>query len=137
MQSVLFNKAKTTLICYLAGKTGTSYSIPTSVTSINTGAFADCRSLTSIAIPESVVYIGYEAFSGCNSLTSVVIPNSVTSIGYDAFAWCERLTDIQFTGTTAQWQSITLGDYWNSNTGNYTVTCTNGTISKNGVVTPK
>jgi hypothetical protein len=58
----LFNKAKTTLIQYPAGKPDTNY-----------------------AIPNSVKSIGNSAFFGCSSLTSVTIPNSVTSIGSNAF----------------------------------------------------
>ena len=32
--------------------------------------------------------------------------------------------------TTAQWKAISFGSDWNKNTGNYTITCTDGTISK-------
>ena len=63
----------------------TSFTIPSSVTSIGSGAFAGCSSLTSVVIPESVKNIGEKAFLGCTNLTSVTIPNSVTSIGRDAF----------------------------------------------------
>ncbi len=65
---VLFNKDKTVLICCPAGKSGT-YMIPTGVTSIGEGAFAQCDSQTSITIPSSVTSIGYNAFEGCNNLT--------------------------------------------------------------------
>jgi len=66
--SVLFNKDKTTLICYPAGKTETTYNIPNSVTSIGEKAFYNCSSLTSITIPNSVTSIGLSAFGGCSSL---------------------------------------------------------------------
>ena len=105
------------------------------VTAISEGAFRGNSVLTSVTIPASVTSIGNFAFRDCNSLTSVVISNSVTSIGNYAFYNCSSLTSIQFTGTTAQWKAITFGSSWNSNTGNYTVTCTDGTISKDGVVT--
>ena len=39
---VLFNKDKTTLLCYPAGKTESSYNIPNSVTSIDISAFSKC-----------------------------------------------------------------------------------------------
>jgi len=68
--------------------------IPNSVTSIDSGAFAGCTSLTSITIPSSVTSIGSGAFSGCSALTNITIPNSVTSIGSSAFSRCTNLTSI-------------------------------------------
>ena len=68
---VLFSKDMTYLICYPAGKTGASYSIPNSVTSIAVLAF-DNKDLTSVTIPNSVTYIPSEAFYGRSSLTSVI-----------------------------------------------------------------
>ena len=52
-------------------------------------------------IPNSVTSIGSGAFSGCTSLTSVTIPNSVTSIGSDAFHNCTSLTSVTVEATTA------------------------------------
>ena len=127
---ILFNKDKTKLICHPAGKTETSYSIPDSVTSIGEATFANCSSLTSIVIPDGVTSIGNSAFYGCSSLTSIEIPDGVTSIDNFAFEYCHSLTSIQFGGTVAQWEAIFFGSSWNSGTGDYTVTCTDGTISK-------
>ena len=90
---VLFNKDKTTIICYPGGKQD-GYTIPSSVTSIGNGAFMNCSSLTSVTIPSSITLIGDDAFMYCSSLTSVTIPSSVTSIGDDAFNNCWRLTSI-------------------------------------------
>ena len=42
-----------------------------------------------VVIPEGVTSIGSGAFSGCSSLTSVTIPASVTSIGYETFSNCK------------------------------------------------
>ena len=72
----------------------TSVTIPNSVTSIGDYAFSDCSALTSITIPNSVTSIEDHAFSRCSSLTSVTIPNSVTSIGGWAFQSCRSLTSI-------------------------------------------
>ncbi len=88
----LFNKDKTTLICYPAAKKEHKYIVPSSVTSIGDYAFHVCESLTSITIPDSVTSIGDYAFSGCDSLTGITIPDSVTSIGFGAFEWCKSLT---------------------------------------------
>ena len=91
--NVLFNKDITTLVCYPAGKSGTSYVIPNSVKSIGMSAFS-CTSLASITIPASVTSIATIAFSDCTSLASITIPASVTSIGVSAFSYCTSLTSI-------------------------------------------
>ena len=116
-EGVLFNKNQTVLIDYPKGKKGINYTIPSSVTSINYGAFsgcslmsitipnsmtsietlvfARCSSLTSIMIPDSVTDIGDRAFEECTSLRSITIPNSVTSIGYNTFYNCKSLSSIE------------------------------------------
>ena len=83
---VLFDKARTELIQYPAGKTESSYQIPTGVTSIGEFAFDGCSALTSVTIPDSVTSIGVGAFYDCSALTSATIPDSVTSIGHWAFS---------------------------------------------------
>ncbi len=114
----------------------TSITIPDSVTSIGNFAFTGCSSLTSITIPDSVTSIGRSAFSDCSSLTSITIPDSVTSIDKYAFKDCRSLTSITFQGTTAQWTAIEKGPWWNDYTPSYTIHCTDGTIAKDGTITP-
>ena len=94
LDGVLFDKEMDTLICYPAGKTDKSYTIPETVTIIEEEAIATCDGLTSVVIPNSVTSIGYRAFYHCSGLTSVVIPNSVTSIGEQAFRSCNDLASV-------------------------------------------
>ena len=98
---ILFNKDKTKLICYPAGKISSSYAIPNSVTSIGDDAFSNCKSLTNITIPSSVTSIGDDAFSSCISLTNITIPNSVTFIDDSAFYGCKSLTSITIPDSVA------------------------------------
>jgi hypothetical protein len=69
---VLFDQMKELIIKYPMGKSG-SYIIPSSVTSIGKGAFAECTSLTSVMIPSSVTFIGDWAFGYCPSLTNIEV----------------------------------------------------------------
>ena len=114
---LLFDKNKTELIKYPAGKSLKNFNIPNGVKSLDGYSFCNCSNLTSINIPESVTYIGIGAFylctnlksiaipdsvtkienitfTGCSSLTSISIPESVTYIGLDAFKDCTSLTSI-------------------------------------------
>ena len=108
----------------------TSITIPDSVTSIGSCAFTFCENLTNITIPDSVTSIGSCTFEYCSCLSSITIPDSVTSMGEYAFMNCSHLTSITFQGTKAQWNAISKGDYWNHNTGNYTIHCTDGDLAK-------
>ena len=90
---VLFNKAKSELLCCPAGKKGT-YTIPSSVTDIGSSAFSGCSGLTDVAIPSSVTNVGWGAFVGCSGLTNVTIPSSVTEIDIRAFN-CSGLTEFR------------------------------------------
>ncbi len=84
----------------------TSVIIPSSVTSIDSDAFYNCRGLTSITIPSGVTSIGQSAFYLCTSLTSITIPDSVTSIGGSTFSGCSGLTSITVaSGNTTYYSS--------------------------------
>ena len=98
VDGVLFNKDQTKLYCYPAGKTDTSYAIPGSVTSIYSGAFSSCASLTRVDISAKVTSIGFQSFYECEALKEVHIPASVTTIANDSFANCKSLSAVYFEG---------------------------------------
>ena len=152
-----FTIPNTTKIIYDSALQGcggiTDIDIPNSVTGIGYHAFYNCRGLRSVEIPNSVKSIGYAAFYdcynlssviigngvtrirdrlfyNCRSLTSIEIPDSVTSIEKSVFMNCCNLTNINYEGEAEQWAAITKGDSWNFNTGDYTVTCTDGVLTK-------
>lgn len=90
------------------------------VTSINSYAFDNCRSLTSVEIGQNITSIGAGAFSycsslgkvdmqtsslseivskaffSCSSLKDIVIPSTVTTIGFSSFNGCSSLEAINF-----------------------------------------
>ena len=108
VNGVLYNKDKTTIICYPAGKKDKNYRIPDGVTEIGRIAFSGCASLTGITIPAGVTKISSSAFSGCTSLKSITIPNSVTSIDMWAFSGCASLASITIPNSVTQIDYMTF-----------------------------
>ncbi len=94
IDGILFDKDKTELKQYPAGRSETTYTIPDGVIYISHGAFSGCKNLSDINIPDSVTSIGDYAFYECTSLSSIEIPDSVTSIRYNAFSGCTSLSSI-------------------------------------------
>ena len=97
---------------------------------MGTGAFGSCSKLTSVTIPDGVKEISIRAFEYCNGFTDITIPKSVTVIKDSAFLYCGELNDITFKGTMAEWNNIHKYSFWDSNTGSYTIHCTDGDITK-------
>ena len=96
---VLFDKNKTTLVCFPAGKTS-AYIIPNSVKFIGDHAFYGCRLLSAVTIPNSVIRIESNTFAYCSSLTSINIPSTIVAIEANAFGFCTALKDIIVNWTT-------------------------------------
>ncbi|HEX4264261.1 MAG TPA: leucine-rich repeat domain-containing protein [Verrucomicrobiae bacterium] len=105
-----------------------SVTLPTTLTTIASGAFNDCHNFTgTLVVPNSVVTIGVSAFSACNftnvvlpnslrtigagafgvsSLMNLTLPNSVTNIGDAAFGNCLSLTNITANTPNAFYSSV-------------------------------
>ena len=70
------------------------------------------------------------AFYDCFYLKSVSIPKSVTEIGQCAFYECYKLEHIYYEGTMAEWNAIRKGIQWDLFSGDYTVYCSDGNLTK-------
>lgn len=107
VDGVLFNKDRTVLIYYPAGKDDEKYTIPESVTAIGYYAFYGCSNLKQIDVDEQNQF--YRAINGVlfnKDATELIkspagkedkeysIPESVTSIGDYAFAGCQYMLNI-------------------------------------------
>ncbi len=79
--------------------------LPSSIDRISKEMFLNCGMLAGVEIPQGAERIGESAFASCFSLAAVIVPDSVAVIERSAFANCS-LKDIYFTGTEAQWNSI-------------------------------
>lgn len=110
VDGVLFNKNGTTLVQYPLGRTNKSYTIPSSVTSIGVdafrGSYSESCDLISVTIPSSVSSIESGAFDFCAKLISINIPSSVISIGNAAFANCASLNSIIIDESNVNYSSI-------------------------------
>jgi len=119
---VLYNKDKTTLIQYPAGKTDSTFTIPGGVTKIEYGAFERCTSLTSVTIPNSVTIIGSFAFGSCTSLTSVTFAtgSNIPDANFGGYAFPEgnyanggdTLKTAYSTGKAGTYTRVANGDTW-------------------------
>ena len=88
---VLFNKDKTSILCYPAKYGTEKYEIPASVTEIAAGAFSGNIIVKEIVIPESVQKIGASAFNNCRSLEKINIPDGIKEISLWMFYYCVAL----------------------------------------------
>ena len=94
IDGVLYNKEGTILISYPAGKSGSTFTVPSSVSAISDYAFTGASNLTQVVLPEGIPEIPSYAFRNCTNLKNVNIPDSVTLIGVSAFSNCTNLQSI-------------------------------------------
>ena len=81
-----------------AGQPFTSISIADTVTSLGTGAFSACTSLSEFKGADGVTAIGDTTFSGCTALSGIEGLGNVTAIGDSAFSGCTSLASYPFSG---------------------------------------
>ena len=79
------------------------------LTSIPSGAFDGCSSLSSITIPASITYIEQRAFSS-SGLTSIAIPNTVSTIGSGILQYCSELTSVSFNANVTSLPEYSFAD---------------------------
>lgn len=126
--------------------------VPNNYKTIGSSAFSGCTSLRKIDLPDTITTLGWGVFQGCSSLKGVRLPNSLTAIDNNIFRnctslsrvhlskipkltnnffeSCTALTDIYYDGTMTEWNALPKGSGWNTNTGTYTIHCTDGDVAK-------
>lgn len=71
-------------------------SLPSSITTIGTGAFKNSKELNSVKFDGGLETVGGAAFSGCVALANINLPDSTKIIGPQAFADCVSLAEFVF-----------------------------------------
>ena len=104
---VLYNKNKTILESYPAAKTGTEFTIPSTVKKVTAYGFSYGKNLKKITITSGVTTLGdgafYEmkaleprVFMDCVKLSSVTLPTALKTIQVYAFKNCKALSTISY-----------------------------------------
>jgi hypothetical protein len=89
--------------------------LPSTITEIQTYAFAHCYELVDINIPSAVTYIGSCAFSDCFGLREIAIPSSVQKMDLEVFRRCSEDMKIYFESASAP---EGFSPYWMSSAAN-------------------
>ena len=100
------------------------------MTVIGESMFRDCIELSTLVLPSTLTFVEYYAFSGCFSLTEIKLPASLKTIDYSAFENCTAMISVRYGGTKSAWTKIDLRHGWDTNTGEYTIYCADGTLEK-------
>ena len=90
---VLYNKNKTSIIYYPAGKENSFF-----------------------VVPKTVTTIARDSFIEASNIKCLFIPRSVTMIEVYAFDYCNNLNEVYYEGTPDEWNNIKIDTYYNSNT---------------------
>lgn len=98
---ILMNKAGSQIVKYPAGKSNTSFTISSPVTSLANYAFSQADNLTSITVSSGVSTISDYAFTECRSLEDINLGSSVTKIGNSSFANCDMLQNLNIGNVTS------------------------------------
>ena len=97
VNGVVYNKEKTALIEYPAGKELQTYTVLSDVTIIDNAAFYGSWKLNYINLPASLTEIHRYAFCDCINLQGISIPDNVVQISNYAFAYTKSLYTVYFT----------------------------------------
>lgn len=110
-----------------AGCTGLEQvEISPNLTTIGPNSFYSCNGLTSVVVPDKVTIIESLAFFGCLNLKSITIPASVTTLDSTFVFGCTNLKKIEFKGTQAQWNALSIDPRYLPV--GVSIVCTDGTI---------
>ena len=86
----------------------TKATISANITTIPSRAFEACAALSEISIPEGITDIDMMAFQNCMGLTKVTLPVSLKKISTDAFIADQAIKDVYYDESPAKWADILI-----------------------------
>lgn len=95
---ILYNKTKTTINCYPQAITSSTFTIPSTVTTVTNYCFENCSNLILISGVKSLS-VGEFRNSGIMTIT---VSNPITQIPDYCFAECSDLVSISYTGSLSE-----------------------------------
>lgn len=109
IDGILLSKDETVLVKYPCGLTNSSYCIPSGVKKIEGSAFEKAQ-INEITFPSSLITIGSSAFSNCKKLLKIEMPNAISQIGSFAFYGCSSLSSVNLSDNVAEIPSYSFRD---------------------------
>ena len=85
---------------------------------------------TTIRILDGVTVLQGYGMSGLTTVTELYVPKSLVKFDWGAMQGCTGLTDIYYEGTMDEWRAISTAFYWDHETPDYMVHCSDGVLHK-------
>ena len=109
VDGVLYNKEKTELIIYPAGKEEKEYIVENTVKRIADGAFANAENLVNVKLNDDLEYIGAYSFANCYNLSTLNLPLKLNKIYSYSFQNCYNLNNLSIHENITEVES---GAFW-------------------------
>lgn len=106
---LLYNKDKTILLTYPAGKTNEEYKVIYSVKDIAQYAFCGAKNLKKVTIQKPVKVIRSHTFYKCENLEQVILPDQLTRIGTSAFE-CTAIKSLEVPKGVKEFSTSCIGE---------------------------
>lgn len=85
---------------------------------------------TTIRILDGATVLQGYGMSGLTTVTELYVPKSLVKFDWGAMQGCTGLTDIYYEGTMDEWRRISKGFFWDHETPDYKVHCSDGILPK-------
>lgn len=102
--------------------------IPSNISIVGNYAFVNCHNLKTVKFEEGCELIEEHAFSNCSYLRTIVLPKSVKYIDRYIASGAPNLLQIEYKGTSDDWELIEKGTQWAIGSNIKNIVCSDKTI---------